>query len=105
MPKGGDSLKIPHDVPLYPMRTVVKLTGVEAHRIRYWESRYGMLRPSRDQYGHRLYTQTQVDLIKKIGTLADGKGLSLVAIWDLLPEMAQFAKVPAMSHSSSQTGG
>jgi len=90
-------VKIPHDIPLYPMRTVVRLTGVEAHRIRYWEGRYGMLQPSRDQYGHRLYSQAQVSLIKKIGGLADGKGLSLVAIWDLLPQEARRERVPRLS--------
>lgn len=98
-------VRIPHDTPMYPMRTVVKLTGIEAHRIRYWENKYGMLRPSRDQFGHRLYSQAQVDLIKKIGTLADGKGLSLVAIWDLLPEEG-LQRVPKLSQpQSSQQGG
>jgi DNA-binding transcriptional MerR regulator len=94
-------VKIPHDVPMYPMRTVVKLTGVEAHRIRYWESKYGMPRPSRDQHGQRLYTRAQVDLIKKIGELADGQGLSLVAIWDLLPGEAQRERVPQLSQPRS----
>lgn len=79
-------MKIPRNVPLYPMKTVVRLTGVESHRIRYWENKYGTPQPSRDQHGHRLYTQDQVELIKRIGRLADDNGLSLVAIWDLLSE-------------------
>ncbi|NIM06551.1 MAG: MerR family transcriptional regulator [Armatimonadetes bacterium] len=94
-------VKIPHNIPMYPMRTVVKLTGVEAHRIRYWENKYGMPRPSRDQHGHRLYTKAQVDLIKKIGGLADGKGLSLVAIWDLLPEVSRSARGSRTTHPRS----
>jgi DNA-binding transcriptional MerR regulator len=66
------------------MRTVVRLTGVDAHRIRYWETKYGMLRPARDVQGRRLYTPAEVELIRKVGTLADGRGMSLVAIWNIL---------------------
>ena len=79
-------MKIPHNVPMYPMRTVVKLTGVEAHRIRYWETKYGMPVPSRDEQGRRLYTQAQMELIKQVGKLVDVKGLSFIAIWDLLSD-------------------
>ncbi len=78
------SMKLPRNVPIYPMRTVVKATGIEANRIRYWETKYKMLRPSRDANGCRLYTQEQVELIKKIGALTDDKGLSLVVINDVI---------------------
>jgi MerR family transcriptional regulator, light-induced transcriptional regulator len=94
-------VKIPRDVPMYPMRTVVKLTGVDAHRIRYWETKYGMPAPSRDQQGHRLYTQEQVELIKRIGTLADDRGLSLVAIWDLIADLPHIASSQTLSQETS----
>jgi DNA-binding transcriptional MerR regulator len=59
------------------MKTVVKLTGIEAHRIRFWETKYGLLEPSRDAAGRRLYSQEDVKRIKKIGSLVDRYGLSL----------------------------
>ena len=70
-------MRVPSDAPIYPMKTVVKLTGIEAHRIRFWETKYGLLEPSRDAAGRRLYSQEDVKRIKKIGSLVDRYGLSL----------------------------
>jgi DNA-binding transcriptional MerR regulator len=75
---------VPSHLPLYPMRTVVRLTNVEAHRIRFWESRYGLVRPARDESGRRLYSRDDVDLIRRIGMMVDKHGLSLKAIRGLL---------------------
>ena len=79
---------MPSHVPLYPMRTVVKLTRVEAHRIRFWESRYGLVAPARDESGRRLFSKDEVDRIRQIGEMVDSHGLSLVAIRRLLREKA-----------------
>jgi len=70
------------------MRTVVKLTSVEAHRIRFWESRYGLVEPARDESGRRLFSKDEVDRIRQIGEMVDSHGLSLVAIRRLLREKA-----------------
>ena len=77
---------MPSHVPVYPMRTVVKLTRVEPHRIRFWEERYGLVRPARDDSGRRLFSKRDVDRIRTIGELVDKHGLSLVAIRRLLRE-------------------
>jgi DNA-binding transcriptional MerR regulator len=77
---------VPSHVPLYPMRTVVRLTQVEAHRIRFWERRYGLVNPVRDESGRRLFSKKDVDRIREIGTLVDKHGLSLLAIRRLLCE-------------------
>jgi DNA-binding transcriptional MerR regulator len=71
-------VRVPSDAPIYPMKTVVRLTGVEAHRIRFWETRYRLLQPARDGAGRRLYSRDDVKRIKKIGSLVDRYGLSLV---------------------------
>jgi DNA-binding transcriptional MerR regulator len=68
------------------MRTVAKLTSVEPHRIRFWETRYGLVQPERDESGRRLFTKDEVDRIREIGELVDGHGMSLVAIRRLLRE-------------------
>lgn len=77
-------LAYPAHLPLYPMRTVVKLTGVEAHRVRFWEMRYGLIRPSRDEAGRRLYSRQDIVRIREIAELVDVHGLSLAAIRRLL---------------------
>jgi len=77
-------VRMPTHVPLYPMKTVARLTNVEPHRIRFWETRYGLVRPARDESGRRLFTREEVERIRKIGQLVDGQGMSLVAIRQLL---------------------
>jgi len=77
---------MPSHVPLYPMRTVVKLTNVEPHRIRFWETRYGLIHPARDESGRRLFSREDIDRIQTIGELVDKQGMSLVAIRKLLRE-------------------
>ncbi len=79
-------MRTPSHVPLYPMRTVAKLTNVEPHRIRFWETRYGLVRPARDESGRRLFTKEEVGRIRKIGQLVDAHGMSLLAIRRLLRE-------------------
>ncbi len=72
------------DMPVYPMRTVVKLTGVGPHKLRFWEGRYGLIAPSRTRTGHRLYSQKDLENIKTIAELVERQGFSLVAVKELL---------------------
>lgn len=86
---GRGDFVCPSDAPLYPMRTVVRLTNVEAHRIRFWESRYGLIRPGRDESGRRLYSENDIDRIRRIGEMVDKHGMSLSAAGGLLDEQDQ----------------
>lgn len=61
---------------LYPIRTVSTLTGVNTVTLRAWERRYGLIRPTRTASGHRLYTQSQIDLINRVLVLLD-KGIPI----------------------------
>lgn len=72
------------DLPIYPIRTVARLTGVDARRIRAWESQYGLLRPARTRGGHRLFSQRDLDLIRRIKRLIDEEGLRLQGVRLLL---------------------
>lgn len=72
------------DLPIYPIRTVARLTGVDARRIRAWESQYGLLRPARTRGGHRLFSQRDLDLIRRIKHLIDEEGLRLQGVRLLL---------------------
>jgi len=47
--------------------------GVSDHVLRAWESRYGLLRPSRSDGGYRLYSEADADRIRRMQEfLADG---------------------------------
>jgi DNA-binding transcriptional MerR regulator len=64
---------------LFPIRTVSSLTNVNAITLRAWESRYGLINPIRKSSGHRLYTQSDIDIINRtVGLLDRGMRISQV---------------------------
>ena len=73
----------PGEDELYPIRTVSSLTGVNSITLRAWERRYGLIKPIRTPKGHRLYTQTDIDLIQQVLELLD-KGISIGQVKDYL---------------------
>ncbi|WP_168015481.1 MerR family transcriptional regulator [Halomonas salinarum] len=56
----------PADTPLYPIREVSRLTGVNSVTLRAWERRYGLIRPQRTAKGHRLYAYDDVERVEQI---------------------------------------
>lgn len=55
----------------FPIRVVSNETGVNSITLRAWERRYGLLTPKRTEKGHRLYTEQDITLIKKVVALLD----------------------------------
>ncbi len=53
----------------YPIRIVASETGVNAITLRAWERRYGLITPKRTAKGHRLYTEQDIQLIRKVVAL------------------------------------
>jgi DNA-binding transcriptional MerR regulator len=74
---------LPDAEGLYPIRTVSSLTGVNSITLRAWERRYGLIKPVRTPTGHRLYTQTDIDLIQQVLELLD-KGISIGQVKEYL---------------------
>ncbi len=57
-------------VPVYPMRTLVRLAGVERHVIYAWEKR-GLIKPARTEGGHRLFSEEDVEQIRRMMLLQE----------------------------------
>ncbi len=55
----------------YPIRVVSNETGVNAITLRAWERRYGLITPKRTAKGHRLYTESDIQLIRKVVSLLE----------------------------------
>lgn len=53
----------------YPIRVVSAETGINAITLRAWERRYGLIEPKRTAKGHRLYTEQDIDLIRRVVAL------------------------------------
>jgi DNA-binding transcriptional MerR regulator len=50
----------------YTIGDVCSLTGTKPHVLRYWESKFKLLRPARRYSGHRKFTPEDIDLINRI---------------------------------------
>ncbi len=53
----------------YSISEVCSLTGLKPHVLRYWETAFPILKPSKNQSGNRVYKQEDIELIKLISTL------------------------------------
>jgi DNA-binding transcriptional MerR regulator len=62
--------------PLFPIRVVAKLTGINPVTIRAWERRYGLVKPERTPGGHRLYSRSDVDRLRSASRLIS-QGLAI----------------------------
>ena len=93
------------DLPIYPIRTVASLTGVDARRLRSWESEYHLLEPARSKGGHRLYSPRDLRLVHLIRRLVDQEGMSLQGIKAFLAAQPDLADGSSSSPGSSSQGG
>lgn len=75
----------PPDTPLYPIREVSRLTGVNSVTLRAWERRYGLIRPQRTPKGHRLYAQADITRIERILQWLN-RGVPVSQVADLLDQ-------------------
>ena len=92
----------PPDTPLYPIREVSRLTGVNSVTLRAWERRYGLIRPQRTPKGHRLYAQDDIARIERILQWLN-RGVPVSQVVDLLdqPEAIE-TPAPAAGDWASQ---
>jgi DNA-binding transcriptional MerR regulator len=66
------------DFGKYTMSVTVRLTTVNAHRIRRFEQ-VGLLRPARTEAGQRLFSDIEIRLIREIAKL-EREGINLRGI-------------------------
>jgi DNA-binding transcriptional MerR regulator len=50
----------------YSIGEVAELTDLEAHVLRYWETEFEHLRPKKNRAGNRVYTEQDIDLVRRI---------------------------------------
>lgn len=65
------------DREFFTVREAARLASVPAHTLRYWELRFGDLRPARRAGGHRRYTRSDLELIMRIKELLQRRKMTL----------------------------
>lgn len=72
------SLKPPRPNKLfYRIGEMSRLTGLEPHVLRYWESEFPQISPDKGTSGQRLYTQKDLDTILRIKQLHYQEGYTI----------------------------
>jgi MerR family transcriptional regulator, light-induced transcriptional regulator len=55
----------------YRIRSIVEMTGIPRNTLLAWERRYGVPTPSRTPGGHRVYSEADLDLLRRLKELLD----------------------------------
>src|SRR5690606_39456909 len=61
----------------YKIGEVSKICGVEPHVLRYWESEFTLLRPTKNRAGQRIYRKKDLELIETIKHLLYDQGFTI----------------------------
>jgi DNA-binding transcriptional MerR regulator/methylmalonyl-CoA mutase cobalamin-binding subunit len=81
------------DTPIYNTRAAVKLTQVEAPRLRAWERRYAILSPHRSSNSYRLYSERDLAIIRWLR--------DQVAAGMTISQATSYLKIAAVEHAAA----
>lgn len=71
MNTGNDNKKF------YSIKDVADITGIKQTVLRFWEMEFEELKIKKNKFGHRIYTDDDIKLIRKIKVLLYEKGLTI----------------------------
>ncbi len=98
--------KTASETRLYTIGEVSRLADLKAFVLRYWESEFPMLQPTKDEAGRRVYRQEDVDMVFRIKRLLYDEGFTIAGARRYLREKSG-ADEPAIrgpSHSADGAG-
>ena len=61
----------------YTIGEVSKMTGLETHVLRFWETEFSELRPRKNRAGHRAYMEKDIRIVERIKYLLKERGLTI----------------------------
>ncbi len=70
---------MPADDPLYTIAVAARLTGMHPQTLRKYE-RAGLLTPARPSGNQRLYSQSDIDRLRRIRYLVEEKGVNVAGL-------------------------
>jgi DNA-binding transcriptional MerR regulator len=80
---------------LHPIKEAAELTGVPSYTLRLWERKLpGLLRPARSAGGHRLYSETDLQMIRKIDYFLNQKAMSFAGARRMIEEGIELGNEP-----------
>ena len=89
------------DKEFFSMGEACRIAQIEAHTLRYWEDRVGLLKPTRLASGHRRYRREDLEMILKIKDLLHRRRMTVAGARRALLEAKRGPKPEAESTQSS----
>ncbi|KHE67159.1 MerR family transcriptional regulator [Halobacillus sp. BBL2006] len=87
--------------PKYNIKAVSQILGIQPGTLRAWERRYQMIRPSRNEAGHRLYSDEHLKILKWLMEKVN-KGFTISQAVSLLESNQETITETDTSSQSSQ---
>jgi len=85
----------------YSIGEVSRLTGLDAHVLRYWETEFRELSPRKNRGGKRLYREGDIKLLLQIKELLYDKRYTIKGAQKALHEAVTDAQTPLLPSISS----
>jgi DNA-binding transcriptional MerR regulator len=89
----------PDEEPNLRIGELSRQVGVSGHVLRAWETRYGLLRPSRSSGGYRLFSQADVERVRRMQAHLSA-GLSAAEAARAVPSDTKSIPAPAKASSA-----
>ena len=86
----------------YSISEVSKLTGLEQYILRYWETEFEQLNPSKNRAGNRIYTNKDIKLILNIKKLLREEKYTIEGAKKNLLEELTIQKPPKVSKAAQR---
>ncbi len=80
-------MNIDNEEPRYVISVAARMVGVQVHTLRYYE-RVDIIEPSRSSGNTRLYSESDIALLRRMKTLMDDLGINLAGV-EVLLRMSQ----------------
>jgi len=77
----------------YSIGEVCDLTGLKPHVLRYWETQFGVLNPTKNRAGNRVYRPKEIELILLVKHLLYEKKYTIEGANNRLVEMRRAGKL------------
>lgn len=94
--KSKETKTIP-DKLYFRISEVSKLTGLEPYVLRYWESEFKLIKPSRTKSRHRLYKRKDLDIVLEIKRLLYEEQYTIAGAKKRLEELTREEKRPPLN--------
>ena len=72
-------MNIQDEEPRYVISIAARILGVRTHTLRYYE-KIGIIEPSRSRGNIRLYSDSEIDQLRRVKTLMDDLGVNLAGV-------------------------